>query len=140
MSSRSPSARPACWPSRARGGGCPGSAPCSPWPASPPSSMARSPWPGEDPELCQYPAVPWPSPVDVRSEISDLPVERGLDLLSGLPPSDWYLRERLGRKAAAETACERFALRNYLREEVTEADAREALRRRRTNGHANGNG
>ena len=47
----------------------------------------------------------------------------------------WWLRERLGRKAAAETACERFALRNYLREEVTEADAREALRRRR---HSNG--
>src|SRR2546421_10119802 len=90
MSSRSPSARPASWPSRARGGGCPGSAPCSPWPASPPSSMARSPWPREDPELCQYPAVPWPSPVDVRSEISDLPVERVLDLLSGLPPSDGY--------------------------------------------------
>jgi hypothetical protein len=43
----------------------------------------------------------------------------------------WYLRERLGRKAAAETACERFALRNYLRDEVTETDAREALRRRR---------
>ena len=43
----------------------------------------------------------------------------------------WYLRERLGRKAAAETACERFALRNYLRDEVTELDAREALRRRR---------
>jgi len=46
----------------------------------------------------------------------------------------WYLREVLGRKAAAETACERFALRNYLREEVTEADAREALRRRRNGG------
>jgi hypothetical protein len=48
----------------------------------------------------------------------------------------WWLRERMGRKGAAETACERFALRNYLREEVSEADAREALRRRRhTNGH-----
>ena len=43
----------------------------------------------------------------------------------------WFLRERLGRKAAAETACERFALRNYLRDQVTELDAREALRRRR---------
>ena len=57
----------------------------------------------------------------------------------------WFLRERLGRRAAAETACERFALRNYLRDEVTEADAREALRRRRAaNGSggvsANGNG
>jgi hypothetical protein len=43
----------------------------------------------------------------------------------------WYLREVLGRKAAAETACERFALTNYLRDQVGEADAREALRRRR---------
>jgi hypothetical protein len=43
----------------------------------------------------------------------------------------WYLREVLGRKAAAETACERFALTNYLRDEVGEGDAREALRRRR---------
>src|SRR6185436_19314773 len=25
----------------------------------------------------------------------------------------WYLRERLGRKSAAETTCDRFALRNY---------------------------
>ena len=44
----------------------------------------------------------------------------------------WYLREHLGRKSAAETACDRFALRNYLRPEVTLADARDALRR---NGH-----
>lgn len=44
----------------------------------------------------------------------------------------WYLREQLGRKAAAETACERFALRNYLRESVSTDDAHEALRRRRT--------
>jgi hypothetical protein len=41
----------------------------------------------------------------------------------------WYLRERLGRRAAAETACDRFALRNYRRREVTEEDARAALRR-----------
>jgi hypothetical protein len=41
----------------------------------------------------------------------------------------WYLKERLGRKAAAETACDRFALRNYLRRTVTEADAKVALRR-----------
>jgi hypothetical protein len=39
----------------------------------------------------------------------------------------WYLREVLGRKSAAETACDRFALRNYRRREVTEADAAEAL-------------
>jgi hypothetical protein len=161
--------------------------------------------------------------VNVRSEIRELPPERVLDMLSGLPPSDgyevqvkplrwrtrphlaaltnfddkliqlqvpepfypfgeivpyaakrlpgrgmrfvwltegitfhrprevlrylylhewmhWYLRERLGRKAAAETACERFALRNYLREEVTEADAREALKRPRTNGNGHHNG
>ena len=43
----------------------------------------------------------------------------------------WYLRERLGRKGAAETTCDRFALWNYLKEEVTEADAQEALSRRR---------
>ena len=43
----------------------------------------------------------------------------------------WYLRERLGRKGAAETTCDRFALRNYLKDEVTEADAKEALSRRR---------
>ena len=43
----------------------------------------------------------------------------------------WYLRERLGRKGAAETACDRFALRNYLKDEVTEADVKEALSRRR---------
>lgn len=43
----------------------------------------------------------------------------------------WYLREQLGRKAAAETTCDRFALRNYLKAEVTEADVKEALSRRR---------
>jgi hypothetical protein len=42
----------------------------------------------------------------------------------------WYLRERLGRKSAAETTCDRFALRNYRRGLVTEEDANEALRRR----------
>ena len=42
----------------------------------------------------------------------------------------WYLRERLGRKAAAETTCDRFALTNYLRAEVTDRDAAEAMRRR----------
>jgi len=42
----------------------------------------------------------------------------------------WYLRERLGRKAAAETTCDRFALANYLRDDVTIEDATVALRRR----------
>jgi len=42
----------------------------------------------------------------------------------------WYLKERLGRKAAAETACDRFALRNYRRRKVTEDDALGALTRR----------
>jgi hypothetical protein len=41
----------------------------------------------------------------------------------------WYLKERLGRKSAAETACDRFALRNYLRPVVTLDDAKAALRR-----------
>jgi hypothetical protein len=44
----------------------------------------------------------------------------------------WYLRERLGRKSSAETACDRFALRNYRRRgAVTEHDAELALRRKR---------
>ena len=42
----------------------------------------------------------------------------------------WYLRERLGRRSAAETACDRFALMNYRRAAVTLADAEAALRRR----------
>jgi hypothetical protein len=42
----------------------------------------------------------------------------------------WYLRERLGKRSAAETACDRFALWNYRRRRVTEADAQAALRRR----------
>jgi hypothetical protein len=42
----------------------------------------------------------------------------------------WYLRERLGKRSAAETACDRFALSNYRRRAVTEADAQAALRRR----------
>src|SRR5919197_3283433 len=40
----------------------------------------------------------------------------------------WYLKERLGKKSAAETACDRFALRNYRRRTVTEADPQIALR------------
>jgi hypothetical protein len=42
----------------------------------------------------------------------------------------WYLRERLGRASAAETACDRFALMNYRRSFVTEEDAEAALRAR----------
>lgn len=42
----------------------------------------------------------------------------------------WYLREELGRKAAAETTCDRFALANYRRSTVTREDARAALTRR----------
>jgi hypothetical protein len=41
----------------------------------------------------------------------------------------WYLKERLGQKSAAETACDRFALRNYRKDFVTEEDAEAALRR-----------
>ena len=41
----------------------------------------------------------------------------------------WYLRERLGKTSAAETACDRFALWNYRRRTVTAADADAALRR-----------
>lgn len=41
----------------------------------------------------------------------------------------WYLKEVLDRKSAAETACDRFALHNYLKDEVTLEDARRALRR-----------
>jgi len=40
----------------------------------------------------------------------------------------WYLKERLGRKARAETTCDRFALRCYRRRTVTIEDAEEALK------------
>lgn len=43
----------------------------------------------------------------------------------------WYLFEALGKRSAAETACDRFALRNFRRLRVSTADADEALRRRR---------
>jgi len=43
----------------------------------------------------------------------------------------WFLKERLGRKSHAETACDRFALRNYTLSVVSEEHAHEALRRRR---------
>jgi hypothetical protein len=42
----------------------------------------------------------------------------------------WYLKEVLGQRSAAETACDRFALHNYRRREVTLDDAQAALRRR----------
>jgi len=41
----------------------------------------------------------------------------------------WYLKEELGTRSAAETACDRFALRNYRRRTVSLEDAQEALRR-----------
>ena len=41
----------------------------------------------------------------------------------------WYLREVLGRASAAETACDRFALKNFRRRVVTTEDAEAALRR-----------
>ncbi len=40
----------------------------------------------------------------------------------------WYLKERLGGKSSAETACDRFALRNYRRRIVRLEDAQVALR------------
>jgi hypothetical protein len=40
----------------------------------------------------------------------------------------WYLREMLGRRSGAETACDRFALRNFRRRQVTVEDALEAIR------------
>lgn len=39
----------------------------------------------------------------------------------------WYLREMCGRRAGAETACDRFALRNFRRRTVGVDDAVEAL-------------
>ena len=39
----------------------------------------------------------------------------------------WYLREMLGRRSGAETACDRFALRNFQRPRVVVADAVNAL-------------
>ena len=41
----------------------------------------------------------------------------------------WYLHEHHGRGMSAETTCDRFALRNYRKGEVTLADARSAMRR-----------
>jgi hypothetical protein len=41
----------------------------------------------------------------------------------------WYLKEVLGKKSQAETACDRFALYNFRKRTVTLEDARTALRR-----------
>src|ERR1700730_5559858 len=41
----------------------------------------------------------------------------------------WYLNEELGKRSAAETACDRFALRNFRRPRVSIDDADAALRR-----------
>jgi hypothetical protein len=40
----------------------------------------------------------------------------------------WYLREVCGKRSGAETACDRFALRNFRRRQVGLDDAREAIR------------
>jgi hypothetical protein len=42
----------------------------------------------------------------------------------------WYMHEELKRGSSAETACDRFALRNFRRPRVTAADADAALMRR----------
>src|SRR5262249_49319604 len=42
----------------------------------------------------------------------------------------WYLYEVLGKSSSSETACDRFALRNFRRRYVTTDDADVALRRR----------
>jgi len=42
----------------------------------------------------------------------------------------WWLKEVRGTASAAETTCDRYALRNFRRAVVTEDDARAALRRR----------
>lgn len=42
----------------------------------------------------------------------------------------WYLHESLHRGSSAETACDRFALRNFRRRYVTTTDADNALKRR----------
>jgi hypothetical protein len=41
----------------------------------------------------------------------------------------WYLHHHHGRGNSAETMCDRFALANYRRREVTLAEARAAMRR-----------
>lgn len=41
----------------------------------------------------------------------------------------WFLKETLGKKSHAETACDRFALHNFRKRVVTLDDAHAALRR-----------
>jgi len=48
----------------------------------------------------------------------------------------WYLHEELKKGSSAETACDRFALRNFRRQRVTAADADAALMRRPRLRHA----
>ena len=50
----------------------------------------------------------------------------------------WYLHEVLGKAANSETACDRFALRNFRRRYVTSDDADYALTRRRWWARASG--
>ena len=50
----------------------------------------------------------------------------------------WYLHEILGKGSSAETACDRFALRNFRRRYVTTDDADAALKRRPLKAHASG--
>src|SRR5437588_9918889 len=50
----------------------------------------------------------------------------------------WYLYEVLGKGSSAETACDRFALRNFRRRYVTTDDADEALKRRSLKVRASG--
>ncbi|HEY1420238.1 MAG TPA: hypothetical protein VGG90_05960 [Candidatus Dormibacteraeota bacterium] len=50
----------------------------------------------------------------------------------------WYLHESLHRGSSAETACDRFALRNFRRRYVTTDDADAALKRRPARAHASG--
>ena len=50
----------------------------------------------------------------------------------------WYLHEILGKGSSAETACDRFALRNFRRRYVTTDDADAALKRRPLKARASG--
>jgi hypothetical protein len=52
----------------------------------------------------------------------------------------WYLHEELGKGSSAETACDRFALRNFRRRYVTTDDADVALRRRPLKARASASG
>ena len=65
------------------------------------------------------------------SETVDFRTRR--DVVRFLYCHEWmhtYLYHELGRKSAAETTCDRFALLNFRKRVVTRADADSALRRR----------